>query len=107
MSTCNELFQFKPLGQKVEALVTRTSNNQEWWTGRVGLQRCKDEKKAKRTYNRGCSLVVIYLTTNPPVRCLNTPKRTGSLVFSWPFTTKSFTLPYPVVLRQKTGCQRS
>jgi hypothetical protein len=39
--------------------------------------------------------VVTHLTTNPPVRCLNRAERTGSLVVSWPFTTKipNFTVP--------------
>ena len=41
--------------------------------------------KAKRwakTYNRGDSLVVTHLTTNPPVHCLYMAERTGSLILS-------------------------
>lgn len=32
--------------------------------------------------------MVTRLTTNPLVRCLNRAQRTGSLVVSWPHTTK-------------------
>jgi hypothetical protein len=39
--------------------------------------------KEKKTYNSGYPLVVTYLTTNPPVRCLNRAERTGSLVVSY------------------------
>jgi hypothetical protein len=39
-------------------------------------------KKMSKTYNSGYSLVVTHLTTNPPVRCLNSAERTGSLVFN-------------------------
>jgi hypothetical protein len=38
------------------------------------------QKKPQKTYNRGDSLMVAHLTTNPPVRCLNMAERTGSLV---------------------------
>jgi hypothetical protein len=41
----------------------------------------------QKTYNSGYSLVVTHLTTNPPVRCLNTAERTGSLVVSCPLDT--------------------
>ena len=40
------------------------------------------EQKIAKTYNSGDSLVVTYLTTNPPVHCLYMAKRTGSLVLS-------------------------
>ena len=43
------------------------------------------KKKAEvKTYSSGDSLVVIYLTTNPPVSCLNRVERSGSLVVSCP-----------------------
>jgi hypothetical protein len=42
----------------------------------------KGQKDGKITYNRGDSLMVTHLTTNPPVRCLNRAERTGSLVFN-------------------------
>ena len=37
--------------------------------------------KTTKTYNSGDSLVVTYLTTNPPVLCLYVAERTGSLIF--------------------------
>jgi hypothetical protein len=42
----------------------------------------KLQKQSAKTYNRGDSLMVTHLTTNPPVRCLNRAERTGSLVFN-------------------------
>ena len=54
---------------------------------------CKGKKKEQgkersKSYNGRYSLVVTYLTTNPPVRYLNRAKWTGGLVVSWSLTTK-------------------
>ena len=43
--------------------------------------------KRAKTYNSRCSLVVTYLTTDPPVCCLNRAERTGNLAVIWPLTT--------------------
>jgi hypothetical protein len=54
----------------------------------------RETKRKAKTYNSGYSLVVTYLTTNPPVRCLNRAERTGSLVVSCSIVT--YTLEYTV-----------
>jgi hypothetical protein len=51
------------------------------------------KKIQKKAYNSKCSLVVIHLTTNPPVRCLIRAERTGSLVVSCSTTTKTANMP--------------
>ena len=48
----------------------------------INLDISKNVAKEKKTYNSGYSLVVTYLTTDLPVRCLNRAVRTGSLVVS-------------------------
>ena len=48
--------------------------------------------KTTKTYNSGDSLVVTYLTTNPPVHCLYIAKRTGSLIVSCPVATNALKL---------------
>jgi hypothetical protein len=45
------------------------------------------EQKDAKLYNSGDSLVVTYLTTNPPVHCLYIAERTGSLVLSYSIVT--------------------
>ena len=49
----------------------------------------KNMNKGLETYNRGYSLVVIHLTTNQPLRCLNRAEQTGSLLVSWELTTNN------------------
>jgi hypothetical protein len=44
----------------------------------------EEQKEMAKTYNSGYSLLATYLTTNPPVRCLNRAERTGSLVVFCP-----------------------
>jgi hypothetical protein len=52
-----------------------------------------EQKGMAKTYNRGDSLMVTHLTTNPPVRCLNRAERTGSLVFNalWSYVEEKVT----------------
>ncbi|KAF2875810.1 hypothetical protein BDV95DRAFT_562694 [Massariosphaeria phaeospora] len=58
----------------------------QWWS----------ELESRRTYNSGYSLVVTHLTTNPPVHCLNSAERTGSVVFSvlWSYVGECSFPPY-------------
>jgi hypothetical protein len=58
--------------------------------------------KTTKTYNSGYSLVVTYLTTNPPVRCLNRAERTGSLTVSCPATTKTVKMSVYSIARRGT-----
>jgi hypothetical protein len=50
-------------------------------------------QKKSKTYSSGDSLVVVHLTTNPPVSCSNRAERTGSLVFTRATATKPLNFP--------------
>ena len=61
----------------------------------------KENKKRKKTYNTGDSLVVIDPTTSPALIGLSMGERTGSRVFQWVwsyvlelYATMAYVVPY-------------